>query len=364
MLKPSILPLSSGDTCLRRMTNADAAAYAAGTEDETVRRFGHLPEPKYTPTSVQTMIREVVEPGLVDGSLAVLTLADVESDEFVGSIVIFDVSAESAEVGFWIAPDWRGCGHASRGIELAVELARESGLKALTARTVTTNEASQQCLVNAGFVEMFRKTGTTPAGIREDLIHYHRKLYPDPIFPLHTERLQLRLHLPGDHVWLQALYSCPEVARYLLDVPWTSEDTGKNLTHRIAKTGLGSSSGALALVVEYNGRAIGDVALWLTDRTRGQAEIGWVLDPEYGGRGFATEAVQGVLNLGFHHYHLHRITAQMDDRNAGSAALAKRVEMRLEARHIQDWYSKGEWTNTLVFACLASDRPNPPHEGA
>ncbi|WP_256019661.1 GNAT family N-acetyltransferase [Corynebacterium sp. CCUG 65737] len=173
--------------------------------------------------------------------------------------------------------------------------------------------------------------------------------------------MQLRLHQPEDQAWLPALYSRPEVARYLLDDPWTHEDTDKNLTQRIAKTGLESPSGALAVVVEHNGRAIGDVALWLTDRSRGQAEIGWVLDPDHGGQGFATEAVQAVLNLGLHHYQLHRIIAQMDDRNAGSAALAKRVGMRLEAHHVQDWYSKGQWTNTLVFACLRNDECDPSH---
>lgn len=180
MLESSVLPLTSGSTLLRRMTDADAAAYAAGTADETVRRFGHLPEPEYTPESVQAMIREVVEPGMADGTLAVLTLADAESDEFVGSMVIFDVDTKSAEVGFWIAPNRRGAGHASRGLELAVALARDSGLPALTARTVTANRASQQCLINAGFVETSRQTDTTPAGVQEELVHYRRRLYPDP----------------------------------------------------------------------------------------------------------------------------------------------------------------------------------------
>ena len=35
--------------------------------------------------------------------------------------------------------------------------------------------------------------------------------------------------------------------------------------------------------------------------------------------------------------------------------LARRVGLRLEAHHVQDWYSKGEWTDTLVYARLASE---------
>ncbi len=33
---------------------------------------------------------------------------------------------------------------------------------------------------------------------------------------------------------------------------------------------------ALALVIEYDGTPIGDVALWLTDKDHRQGEIGWV----------------------------------------------------------------------------------------
>src|SRR5690606_41724845 len=62
-----------------------------------------------------------------------------------------------------------------------------------------------------------------------------------------------------------------------------------------------------------------------------QGEIGWVLDPAHGGQGFASEAVRAVLALGFDHYRLHRITAQMDARNSASAALARRVGLRLRS---------------------------------
>lgn len=181
-------------------------------------------------------------------------------------------------------------------------------------------------------------------------------------WPLATERLRLRLHHGNDEGWLYELYSRPDVARYLLDEPWTREVTNDKLTERLSKNGLDSESGALALVIEHEGVAIGDVALWLTDREHRQGEIGWVLAPEHGGRGFASEAVRAVLDLGFHHYQLHRITAQMDARNSASAALARRVGLRLEAHHIQDWFSKGEWTDTLIYARLASETPQRNQE--
>ena len=121
------------------------------------------------------------------------------------------------------------------------------------------------------------------------------------------------------------------------------------------KTDLDGEAAALALVIEHDGTPIGDVALWLTDKEHRQGEIGWVLNPAHGGQGFASEAVRAVLALGFDHYHLHRITAQMDARNSASVALANHVGLRLEAHHVQDWFSKGEWTDTLIYARLASE---------
>ena len=356
MLDATTLPITLENTRLRPLTELDADAYAAGTKDEAVRRFGHLPESDYTPESVRRMIRDEVAEGLSSGTLAVLALVDAETDRFVGSLVLFDVSSEAAEVGFWIHPDARGAGHARRGLELASRFARNSGLRTLTARTLPENKASQRCLTNAGFREVERAVGTTPAGQCEELFHYRRDLKPTAQWPLATERLRLRPHNADDAEWLHELYSQPDVARYLLDEPWTAEVTHDKLTERLAKTDIDGETCALALVIEHDGVPIGDVALWLTDHEHRQGEIGWVLNPAHGGQGFASEAVRAVLALGFDHYKLHRVTAQMDARNSASAALARRVGLRLEAHHVQDWFSKGEWTDTLIFARLASER--------
>lgn len=176
--------------------------------------------------------------------------------------------------------------------------------------------------------------------------------------PLHTERLSLRPHRSTDAEALHRIYAIPEVARFLLDEPWTSDTAREKVAERLPKTSLSGDTGALMLVIEREGVAIGDVQLWLTDVERRVAEIGWVLDPAHGGQGFAGEAVRAVLDHGFAQHGLHRVAAQMDARNAASAKLAGSVGMRREAHLREDWWSKGEWTDTLVFGMLASDRPS------
>ena len=170
--------------------------------------------------------------------------------------------------------------------------------------------------------------------------------------PIRTDRLTLRTYLPGDEEWMHDLYSRPEVTAQLLDEPWNREYTLNRLGDRLMKTDLLGPTGTLALVIEYGGTPVGDVMIWTT--TYGNAEMGWVLDPDAGGRGIASEAVTAVIDHAFGRG-LHRVVAQMDARNAASAKLATRVGMTQEAHFRANWWSKGEWTDTLVFAVLPDD---------
>ena len=182
--------------------------------------------------------------------------------------------------------------------------------------------------------------------------------------PLTTDRLRLRAHRTSDAEVLLPIQSREDVARYLLKDPWTAEVAETEIAKRLPRTGLETESRTLALVIETadrldsleGSRVIGDIGLWLEDGSEAKAEIGWVLDPAAGGHGFATEAAIAVLNIAFDHYGLHRVVAQMDARNTASAKLAERIGMRQEAHLRQDWWSKDEWTDTLIFGMLATDR--------
>lgn len=187
----------------------------------------------------------------------------------------------------------------------------------------------------------------------------------DPVdLPLTTDRLRLRPYVESDAEAQLRILSREDVSRFLLQDPWTAEVAETQIAKRIPRTGLETESRALALVIETadgldsleGSRVIGDIALWLEDGSEEKAEIGWILDPAAGGHGFATEAAIAVLNVAFDHYGLHRVFAQMDARNTASVKLAQRIGMRQEAHLRKDWWSKGEWTDTLIFGMLASDR--------
>lgn len=173
----ALLPVTRAGVRIRPLGHNDAAAYAAGTQDTDVRRFAHLPEPHYTPALVTEQIDAIITPGLIAGSLAVLAIADSSSDEFLGSVVLFDIAKNHAEVGFWLAASARGRGAAHQAVECTVELGTRMGLHELYARTVNDNTASVRTLTSAGFVPRGNaEVGTAPSGEQALLQHYTRSL--------------------------------------------------------------------------------------------------------------------------------------------------------------------------------------------
>lgn len=177
-----------------------------------------------------------------------------------------------------------------------------------------------------------------------------------PDLPLRTERLVLRTAVPADLSALLRYYGDPQVVRHLLhtalDRAGVAEKLAKFETNR-APVEIGD---VLTLVVEHDGEVVGDLMLRLiAGDPPSVAEIGWVMNPDYGGRGFATEAARAVIDLGFRHYGLHRIFAQLDARNASSARLCERLGMTKEAHFRQDFWNKGEWVDSVHYGLLRDD---------
>jgi RimJ/RimL family protein N-acetyltransferase len=180
-----------------------------------------------------------------------------------------------------------------------------------------------------------------------------------PTYPVRTERLLLRPLTAGDIDGLLAYRSRPDVCRYVPFEPMDRQQIADRLTTRWATTELTDEGQALGLGAEVaaTGELAGDVTLFWHSREHRGGEIGYLLNPDFAGRGYATEAARAMLRLGFDDLGLHRITARIDERNDPSARLARRLGMRQEARLVHNEWFKGEWSTELGFAMLADEWP-------
>ncbi|GAA0723361.1 GNAT family N-acetyltransferase [Dactylosporangium roseum] len=172
---------------------------------------------------------------------------------------------------------------------------------------------------------------------------------------LETDRLILRRFRAGDAPVLAAYRSDPDVARYQSwDAPFSLGDAIAFVAEAARLDPGREGWFQYAVEARETGELVGDVGVNRGDGGR-QAELGFTLAPEHQGRGYATEAVRRIVDFLLVEEGLHRVRATLDARNERSARLLERLGFRREGLCVQAGRWKGEWTDDLLYAVLASE---------
>lgn len=181
-----------------------------------------------------------------------------------------------------------------------------------------------------------------------------------PAYPVQTSRLRMRPLRADDLEPLLAYRGDPEVCRHLPFAPMDEAVLSERLAQDLGRREITAEGQSLTLGLELaaTGQVIGDVVLFFHSAEHRSGEIGYVLNPAFGGHGYATEAAAAMLDLAFAPewgLALHRVTARMVSTNVSSARLASRLGMRQEAHHRSSEVFKGSWIDVLVYAVLAEE---------
>lgn len=177
-------------------------------------------------------------------------------------------------------------------------------------------------------------------------------------WPVRTERLVLRLASESDAEATWEIRRLERVSRWLTRSPQTAAEYRDQFTD--------PESLAKSVIIELEGEVIGDLMIavgdaWaqaeVADAARGvQADLGWTIHPDAGGRGLATEAVREVLRICFEDLGLRRVTAECFAANEASWRLMERVGMRREAHNVRDsLHRSGQWLDGYGYALLAEE---------
>jgi RimJ/RimL family protein N-acetyltransferase len=171
---------------------------------------------------------------------------------------------------------------------------------------------------------------------------------------IQTARLVLREYTHADWPTVLAYQSDP---RYLRYYPWsereaaTVRDWVASLIARQSEEPRDVFQLAITLP-ERDALLIGSCGVRVNDRPRREGNIGYELNPEYWGHGYATEAAWAMLRFGFEELALHRLWAELNADNTASAHVLEKVGMRREAHFREQDYFKGRWWDGLVYAML------------
>ncbi|MEG0363990.1 MAG: GNAT family N-acetyltransferase [Erysipelotrichales bacterium] len=170
---------------------------------------------------------------------------------------------------------------------------------------------------------------------------------------IETERLLLRNYNVNDSDDLYEIYKDEETCRYLLHEAWTDKTRQQEFIKKLLSSDL-INKGHISLGCFLDDKVIGDISIWSVSM-KDTMEIGFVFNKEYRNHGYASEAINSLIEYLFNELNIHRLKANLDARNKESEQLCKRVGMRQEAYFIQDFWSKGEWTSSCVYGFIKDD---------
>jgi [ribosomal protein S5]-alanine N-acetyltransferase len=174
---------------------------------------------------------------------------------------------------------------------------------------------------------------------------------PFPI--LKTKRLLLRKMVLEDAPALFFLRSDESVLKYLNKEPSTGLQEIVYFISSINKSVDEDETIMWAITLKENpALLIGTVCFWNISKENHRAEIGYLLHPQYWGRGIMTETLLQVIDYGFSVLKFHSITAVINPDNTGSATILEKLGFVKEAHFKEDVFFRGKFLDSAVYSKL------------
>lgn len=177
---------------------------------------------------------------------------------------------------------------------------------------------------------------------------------PDEFF---TERLHVRIPRPGDgEVVHKAIVASQEDLKQWLPFARKTqsvEDVEQNIREAHIKY-LKREDLRFLVFHKETGEFLATSGLHDVDWDVPKFEIGYWVDSRHSGKGFITEAVEGLTQFAFDQLGANRVCIRCDPRNLKSKAVAERAGFELEGILKNDeWSIDGtELTDTWIYAKL------------
>ncbi len=166
---------------------------------------------------------------------------------------------------------------------------------------------------------------------------------------LESERLVIRKFTLDDLEAVHEYTSNPMVMKYIPEGVMTMKET-----NHFIRENLGCDAEKFAVRLKEGNLLIGHIAFfkYFGDHTY---EIGWVFNPKYYNKGYATEAADAIIDYGFSKLKLHRIIATCQPENIPSYRIMEKVGMRREGYFKKCIPYGTEWWDEYYYAILGEE---------
>lgn len=138
---------------LRPLRDGDVPRIVEACSDERTRHWlGQMPTP-YGEHDAREWLQGNLEGGAT-GTKVTWAIADLVTDELLGAINLFDITAVDCEAGYWAHPEARGRGVMRAALRLATDYAFEGlGVGRVRALAALENAASRHVIASTGYTQ-------------------------------------------------------------------------------------------------------------------------------------------------------------------------------------------------------------------
>ena len=169
-------PLVDADTALRPWRDTDQQALVEACQDPEIARWTRVPA-QYGPTDAKAYLLQRYDM-LFAGLAAPFAIVRAPDGELLGSVSLLRIAWEHrrAEVGYWLAREARGRGHATRAVSLICDWGFAAlGIERMDLMAAVENFPSQRVAERSGFIgeAVLRSYARGPHG-QLDMVCYGR----------------------------------------------------------------------------------------------------------------------------------------------------------------------------------------------
>ncbi|WP_232376395.1 GNAT family N-acetyltransferase [Amycolatopsis aidingensis] len=165
------------------------------------------------------------------------------------------------------------------------------------------------------------------------------------------ERVRLREFAGTDAEALYGIIGDPRVAALLSFDAHTRAEVRELLDGIVERAGRRPRPDyTLAITSRADGQLVGFALLIPTGTSA--AKLGYAVAYQHRGKGYTTDAIRALLNLGFGSLGLHRISASLGPDNTSSIALLERFGFVREGVLREHVYTGGAWRDSVLMALL------------
>ena len=173
-----------------------------------------------------------------------------------------------------------------------------------------------------------------------------------PFPELSTKQLELTALSESDAEDLHKMRADVNIMRYIPRTLSEKVEDALALIHKSHELLEEGNNITWAIKFKEEKRLIGTIGFYRIQKENHRGEVGYMLHPEFHGKGIMQEALEEVLNYGFNTINFHSIEAVIDPHNVASEKLLVRNNFIKEGHFKENCFFEGKYLDSAVYSLM------------